>query len=169
MDMSPRCAITKAATIVGTREKLPAGSAPRQNPSAMTPLSFKRLAKVLIRTGTGVIWGCVLLLAAGCHRATPPAPALTIEQVPQAIEQAFQLAAPEARENAGHIATVLRSNQDTEAFAELQTLSARPELSPEQRLAAGRSMTTLLERLRTAAAKGDKKAEDALDNYRATK
>ena len=135
----------------------------------MISASPKPFGTDLAQVAAGILGGCVLLLASGCDRTAPPAAALAIEQVPQAIEQAFQQAAPEDRENASHIISVLRSNQDAEAFVELQTLSARPELSPEQRVAAGRSMTALLERLRTAAAKGDKKAEDALENYAASK
>ena len=51
----------------------------------------------------------------------------------------------------------------------LQALFARPDLTPEQRQAAQRSMISLNEKLRVAAEQGDQQAAQALQMYRARK
>jgi hypothetical protein len=63
----------------------------------------------------------------------------------------------------------LRSSDDAVALFELQDLSAKPTLTAEQRDAVTRSMLAVHERLRTEAAKGNKKAEEAIEHYQATK
>jgi hypothetical protein len=60
-------------------------------------------------------------------------------------------------------------NEDPRALLQLHDLSMRPGLTPEQQVAAGRCLTGMLDELRTAAAKGDQKAEEALEQYRARK
>lgn len=116
-----------------------------------------------------VFWALVLVAASGCNRAAKAPPSISIEQVPQALESAFQGASSEATTAAVEAATAVRSDEPAVALEMLQDLSARPELTDEQRATAGRALTAYLQKAREAAEKGDKKSEDALQQYRATK
>jgi hypothetical protein len=109
-----------------------------------------------------------LSLLSGCgHSAKPTTPPpLSIEQVPQALETAFKDAP--ASQAANQIAVSVQNN-DPAALSELQELSARADLNESQRIAAARAMAAYMQKLREAAEKGDKKSEEALQQYRATK
>ena len=109
-----------------------------------------------------------LLAFAGCGRKPAASTPLPIEQVPQEIENAFKNAPPDASQAASEAVSAVRSDEP-EALADLQDLSARPDLSEEQRIAAARAMAAYLQKLRESAEKGNKKSEAALEHYRATK
>lgn len=113
--------------------------------------------------------GACLVFSLGCRKPAPAPAPVAIEQVPPTMEKAFEQAPAELRQTAGGIATTLRNSDDASAFFELQSLSAKPTLTPAQRDAVTRSMLAVHERLRAAAAKGDQQAEKALEHYRATK
>ncbi len=106
--------------------------------------------------------------AAGCKPSANRA-ALTPEQIPGTVTNAFREAAPEVKNLADEVAASLHNQEEPKAFWELQELSARPDLTPEQREAALRATLALNIRLQAAAAKGDKNAEEMLQRYRATK
>lgn len=110
---------------------------------------------------------CALLAFSGCGRKTASKP-LPVEQVPQAIESAFKNASPDASQAARDVVSSVRSDEPN-ALAELQDLSVRGDLNEQQRIAAARALAAYLQKLRDTAAKGDKKSEEALENYRATK
>jgi hypothetical protein len=117
----------------------------------------------------GITAGICLILTLGCRKeAAPPSP-VQIEQAPPMIEKVFEKAPTELLQDAGEVATALRNSDDAGALFELQSLSAKATLTAEQRNAVTRSMMAVHERLRTAAAKGDKKAEAAVEHYQATK
>jgi hypothetical protein len=106
----------------------------------------------------------------GCkERVAVQVEPLPSARVPETIETAFQNATPPAREVASEALDALRSGDDVAAFTDLNQLSARPELTPEQRQAATRSLMSLHERLRTAANSGNREAEKLLEQYRASK
>jgi len=110
-----------------------------------------------------------LPLLAGCKKdAIAPAP-IAVEQVPATLQQTFQQAPPEIRQSAAEVVTALKNSDDSKALLELNTLMSKPELTPAQRQAAASSMLGVHARLRAAADKGDKLAEEALEHYRATK
>jgi hypothetical protein len=111
----------------------------------------------------------LFLAALGCKKQAPAPPPAQIEQVPPTMEKVFEQAPAELRQSAGDVATALRSSDDAGALFELQDLSAKPTLTAEQRDAVTRSMLAVHERLRTEAAKGNKKAEEAIEHYQATK
>ena len=124
-----------------------------------------RLFQALALLGAG-------MAIAGCSRGDAPtaaAAAVPVEQVPATIEQAFAAAPPETKETAREVTAAVTGGDTVRAFEELQHLTSQPSLTPAQRDAAARSMVALHERLRTSAEKGDKKAEEALEQYRATK
>ncbi len=107
---------------------------------------------------------------AGCgrHQTSPPK-ALASEQVAPAIETAFKEARPEIRETANNAVAAIRNQDEPRAFIQLQALSFRADLTPEQRTATARSMMSVLARLQIAAANGNKVAEEMLKQYRAGK
>ena len=108
------------------------------------------------------------IMAAGCKDSGNRA-ALTPEQIPTTVQNAFKDAAPDVKSLADDVAASLQNKEDPKAFGELQVLSARPDLTPEQREAAVRAIHTLTLQLAAAAAKGDQNAEEMLQQYRATK
>jgi hypothetical protein len=112
--------------------------------------------------------GCALALAAGCSRNEAPK-ALSADQVPAAVESAFKEAPPEAKTTAAEVVSSLQGKDDVKAFFDLQALSGRNDLSPEQRQVAARSMLSMNERLRAAAAQGDQRAAQALQLFRSSK
>jgi len=111
----------------------------------------------------------VVAMTTGCKKQPVAVVPLPVEQVPTTMEQAFQQAAPEVRQEATAAVAALQNQDEPKAFYELQELADRPELTPEQREAAMRAWAAVYARLRAAAEKGDKKAEDAVEHYRATK
>ena len=118
-----------------------------------------------IAAGLGAV---ALLACSGCGRKSAIATPLPIEEVPQALESAFKNAPADAGKAASEIASAVRSEEPNALF-ELQELSARPDLNEEQRIAAARAMAAYLQKLRESAEKGNKKSEEALQHYRATK
>jgi len=115
-----------------------------------------------------VILLSLAIIAAGCkkdgNRAT-----LTPEQIPAAVQNAFKDATPDVKTLADEVAASLQNKEEPRAFGELQVLSSRPDLTPEQREAAVRAIHALNIQLALAAARGDKNAEEMLQQYRATK
>ena len=109
-----------------------------------------------------------LLVAAGCGKNEPPQ-GLPAEQVPAAVQSAFEEATPEVKDAAKEVVNSLQGKDQAKAFLELNTLSTRTDLTPAQREAASRSMLSLNESLRTAASQGDQRAAEALQVYRSTK
>jgi hypothetical protein len=112
--------------------------------------------------------GLVALALAGCDQNSKAPPPLPVDQIPQALESAFKETNSESGEVAMEVISAMRSDEPV-ALESLQELSIRPDLSEEQRSAASRAMSAYLQKMRESAEKGDKKAEDALQRYRATK
>lgn len=113
----------------------------------------------------------MLALAAspGCGRGGDEPELLAIEQVPSTVEDAFKDAPTELKDSASEVVTAIQGKDESKALLDLQALFARPDLNPEQREAASRSMISLNQKLRAAAEKGDQRAAEALQTYRARK
>jgi hypothetical protein len=116
---------------------------------------------------TVLMIGATLAFVA-CSKNEPPK-ALAAEQVPGAVETAFKDAPAEAKTAAKEVVESLQGKDEVKAFFELQNLSSRSDLTPEQRQTAARSMLSVNERLRAAGANGDQRAADALQSYRSSK
>lgn len=110
----------------------------------------------------------VLAVAGGCSRNQAPAP-LPADQAPSVVENAFKEADPQVKTAATEVVEALQRKDNIKAFFELQDLSSRSDLTPEQREAASRSMLSVNEQLRAAASQGDQQAAEALQVYRARK
>ena len=125
---------------------------------------FKRISHGAM-IGLGSV---ALLFVSGCGETAKAPPPLPIEQVPQVLESAFKNAPAEASAAASEAISGVRADAEG-TLDDLQELSIRPDLNDEQRIAASRAMAAYLQKLRETAEKGDKKAEDTLQHYRATK
>ena len=112
----------------------------------------------------------VLLLQIGCSRSNQGAATkVTPEEAPATIESAFRDAAPEVKQQASEAATAVEAQNDAAAFARLENLSGRPDLTPEQRKAAFDSWMAVNARLQESAAKGNSAAQELLEKYKASK
>jgi hypothetical protein len=103
-----------------------------------------------------------------CSKNKAPEP-VAVDQVPATVESAFKDAPAEVKSSADEIAAAVQGKDNAKALIDLQTLFARPDLTPEQREAASQSMRSLHQQLRSAAAQGDARAAEALQTYGARK
>ncbi len=110
-----------------------------------------------------------LIIASGCSRKEPAQPTASVEQTTPALEAAFKAAPLDVRQEAVEAVTALQSQNDAAAFRQLQELSQRPSLTPEQRQAAVNSWLAVNARLRQAAADGNTAAQQLLEKHRASK
>jgi len=108
------------------------------------------------------------LASAGCGRPEISRP-ISVAQVETTLAKAFQTAPASVRQESELAAEAVRNQQPDRAYAALWMLNAKPELTPEQRLAASRAMVAVQGLVRRAADAGDAGAQDLLKLYRATK
>ena len=85
------------------------------------------------------------------------------------MQQAFVAASADVKAMAGEVEAAMQANEDGKAFLQLGALSARPDLTAEQRGAAAQAMLTVHQKLNAAAAKGDRDAAALMESYRASK
>lgn len=115
----------------------------------------------------------VLVVAAsfltGCGGDSKPPEAVSAEAAPGAVKEAFQDATPEAQANAESAIAAMESQDTPRAFIELQSMMARPDLTPEQREIAAGSLRTVAEQLRAAAEAGNAAAQEMLKTHQARK
>ena len=109
-----------------------------------------------------------LLALVGCNKTAQAPPPIPIQEVPQTLENAFKNSSAETSQAANQAVSAVRAEEPT-ALVDLQELSERSDLTQEQRIIAARAMAAYLQKLRETADKGDKKAEEVLEHYRATK
>jgi PBP1b-binding outer membrane lipoprotein LpoB len=116
--------------------------------------------------------GVVLLSATfltGCGGDSKPPEAVSAEDAPGAVKEAFQGASPEAQASAESAITAMESHDTPRAFIELQNMMARPDLTPEQREIAAGSLRTVAEQLRASAEAGNAAAQEMLKTHQARK
>jgi hypothetical protein len=124
----------------------------------MNLISFKSIASL----------GLVAALGAGCGKPAASKP-ITLAQVEPTLTSAFQSASPGVRQESQAAAEAVRNQQPVQAYATLWALNTRPELTPQQRVAANQAMAVLQAQLRRTADSGDRDSQDLLKLYRATK
>ncbi len=108
------------------------------------------------------------VLAVGCGKKTSVSPPVVAAEAPKAMEEAFKAASVELRQEAVAIGQAA-SQQDPAAVSAIEQFLQRPDLTAEQRQAAGRVLPAALAGARQAAARGDASAAQALEKYKATK
>ena len=92
---------------------------------------------------------------------------MAAEQVPQVLTEAFKDAKPEVNAAAQQVVSSFHDGQP--ALLQIHELASRDGLSDEQRKAAYRAAAALHQKTIEDAARGDKKAQEELEVYRASK
>jgi hypothetical protein len=112
----------------------------------------------------------LVLTAAGCGSGNDPAPAVSSpEAAAPALEATFQDASGETKQEMEEAVAAIQSQNDGEAYLHLESLSQKPELTPEQRQAMVEAWMAVNRRLAAAASNGDTAAEELMKRYRASK
>ena len=104
----------------------------------------------------------------GCGDKAPPEP-MPAAEVPKALNDAFGKASAEDQALAKAAQQAVQKDEQTVALELLEALSRKAELTPEQREIAARSALSVRSKLLDAANKGDKAAQDYLEEQRARK
>ena len=112
------------------------------------------------------VWLALFFLA-GCGQRSPEV--LTTDKIPGVMNQAFGQATGETKDMAAQVVTACQKQDTVSAFAGLQALAHKPELTMEERAAASRAMVSTLQQLQTASAKGDAAAKAAVQHYLSTR
>jgi len=111
-----------------------------------------------------------LMIAAGCSKSGSGGPApLAADKIPDAVNQAFVGAADDTRQQAASVVTDVQTRDSSMTFVDLQNLSGRPNLTPEQRQVVVRAMQTTLQQVRADATNGNSTAQKVLHQYISTR
>jgi hypothetical protein len=108
-------------------------------------------------------------LCFGCKKEEAPPPALTLDQLPAALEKAFAKAKPETSEPVKDLLAALKEKDFPKAWAGMQALSAMSGLNKEQANVAAAGMITVNNALQEAQSAGDQNAAETLRTYHSTK
>jgi hypothetical protein len=105
-----------------------------------------------------------------CKRDIPPPTPLSAEEMPGALQKAYEKASGDTKDFATQVNAALGAKDYQKAYNAILTLSSRPGLSKDQRSVVSRAMLTINQLLQTAAEnQGDAKAAQALKTYRVNK
>ncbi len=131
---------------------------------------MKFLPALLKPSQTTILLGtAVLLLAAGCTRESEQPVILTQEQITGNVPEVFKGAPPEVAQLAADVVESVGAKDSTTAWAKLQQLNARPDLTEEQKTFVAESISSLGAEVNKAEQAGDEAAQKALEFYRANK
>jgi hypothetical protein len=111
--------------------------------------------------------GASWLVATGCSKHSTQA--LAPDKVPAAIDQAFVKATGEPKAIAQDVAAACQSQDTPAAFTDLEKLSQRTDLTPEQRATTAHAMATLFGKLRTESDNGNPAAQAVVQQYISTR
>ena len=129
---------------------------PQASPSLWAAKWISLVCSLLLLCGTGT-------LVSGCHSKEGDAPqALSLDQAPKAIEEAFKTAKPELKTAVAQLTGALVAKDKLKAEAAVQELAARTDLNKAQRQLAGRLVITISQELQAAAAGGDEQAQEVV-------
>jgi hypothetical protein len=112
-----------------------------------------------------VFLACMILV--GCSKHT--AAALAPDKVPEAINHAFNQSTGDAKNVASQVVLAWQDQNVTAAFTNLETLSHRNDLTPEQRSVTARALVATIPKLQAAATTGDPDAQATLHKYFSTR
>ncbi len=117
---------------------------------------FRRITQHLILCSTVAL----LAFSVGCSKEAEAPQPLTLDQMPAALNQAFQKAPTERKELVERAVSAVQNKELSKALMVIEGLCAIPDLSPEQRETASRALLTVNQELQAAAERGDKSAAD---------
>lgn len=113
-----------------------------------------------------------LLLAAGlmgCGRGGAAPEAVPVGEAPSKVRQAFDSSGAELKKAADEASQALADGAYDVSLGRIADLSARADLSPEQRQALAQSRIAVMRKLQEQAAAGDAKANQIMEMHRASK
>ena len=114
----------------------------------------------------GVVVGVV---GAGCGGKSARSEALNARENATNVQSAFLSASDDVKQQAGALVSAVQSDNPVAAYTQLESLSSKPALTPEQRQAVFEMQMALVRQLQADSAKGDAAAEELLNKYRASK
>lgn len=111
----------------------------------------------------------VMVCAVGCGHRTSVPEEIAVEEVPGALDNAFVKAEPGTRQLVRQVTGNLNAQNYPLAYRQLQSLSSRSGLTPQQSQMAARALLSVNQRLQAAQRQGDPMAANELKRYRVTK
>jgi hypothetical protein len=106
---------------------------------------------------------------AGCSRHAAAPQTLAADKIPAVVNQAFDQAPDETKEQATSYVTALQGQDAPTAFAQLKKLSTENNLNPQQRRVIAQAMQTTFKQLQDAAQNGNAAAKAAMHQYLSTR
>jgi hypothetical protein len=120
--------------------------------------------------GLPVLVACALVWATGCKDSTPATPeALTTEQAPTTIQEAFAKATGETKEMADDAVKYLTEGDHSKSLLVLQRLLQQTDLTPDQRKFTSQALLTANEQVSKSAEQGNEQAQRLLRQRAANK
>lgn len=85
------------------------------------------------------------------------------------VQSVFKDASEDVRQQAGEVVAAVQAQNPVAAYGQLENLSGRPSLTPEQQQAISDLRLVLVHQLQAQSAQGNAAAEELLNKYRASK
>jgi hypothetical protein len=123
-----------------------------------TTINFSALAGSLL-----------LALVVGCSKSSSQPRALEPAKVPTVVNQAFQTAPEDTKQQASSFVSAFQGQDTPKAFEQLKKLSQQSNLSADQRATVARAMQTTIQQLQAAAQSGNQAAKATLHQYLSTR
>ena len=111
--------------------------------------------------------GAVLL--AGCSKSGTSEADMEPAKVPMAVSRAFEESSGETKQAAENCVSSLEKQDVPTAFQQLQRISWKSDLTPEQRAVVTKAMQAAFKQLQSAAEQGDASAQAVMNNYLSTR
>ena len=105
----------------------------------------------------------------GCSRRKSASQSVSPHESAINVQSVFRNAAQDVKQQAGEVVTAVQSQNTVAAYAQLENLSGRQNLTSEQQQAIFEMRMALVRQLQEESAKGNAAAEELLNKYRATK
>ena len=109
------------------------------------------------------------LWLAGCGGGNQAPEAVSLSAAPGAVRGAFDTAKPDLKKAADEAGQALADGAYDVSLGRIAELSARQDLSAEQRQALAQSRVAVMKKLQEAAAAGDARSGQIMEMHRATK
>ena len=109
----------------------------------------------------------LVLVVGGCGKKNAAAPITPQENAAQ-VKSVFENASAEVKQQAGEVVAAVQSQNPVAAYTQLENLSGRSNLTPEQQQAIFDMRMALVRQLQAESTKGNAAAEELLNKYRSS-
>jgi hypothetical protein len=114
---------------------------------------------------TSILAALVVVALSGCSKPAANVQALDPATLPATVNQAFEKAPDDTKQQATSYVTAFQGQDAPAAFTQLRQLSAQKNLSVEQRAVLAKAMRTTFQQLQASAQNGDAAAKAAMHQY----